>query len=45
MHVQAGLESGLALLVENFERSVGVVGRDLAGRDVGAGVDVALAGG
>jgi hypothetical protein len=44
VHVQARLESGFALLVENLECAVGVAGRDLAGRDIGARIDIALAG-
>jgi hypothetical protein len=45
MHVQARLEAWFALLVKNLERAVGVAGRDLAGRDIGARIDIALAGG
>jgi hypothetical protein len=45
MHVQTGLETGFALLVENLECAVCVVGGYLAGGDVGAGIDIAFAGG
>ena len=45
VHVQPRLEAGLADLVENLVGAGGVGGGDLAGRGVGARVDVALAGG
>jgi hypothetical protein len=45
MHVQAGLETGFALLVENLEFTVRIIGGDLAGGDIGARIDIALAGG
>jgi hypothetical protein len=45
MHVQAGLETGFALLVENLERTIRVVGGYLASGDIGPRIDIALAGG